>query len=499
MIKAEQDLREYLEKMGDYAEASKCLSLDMATVMPPNGFERHRRAMTRLSSELFALNTSPVLKALTEELMIPENFATLDEGMKYTVKRMNKEFIESSRIPAELHAKYVSEKALADRKWKEAKKAKDYSIFQDQLQKVLDLKKEITALKHPGEPIYNALLNECEEGMDIVTYDRLFGDLKESLIPLIKRILAAPEPDDSKFNRVYDLNHERAAQEYLLKYIGFDYDRGSTAETEHPFTSPFTLNDVRVTNHFHEDTAIRPMFSSIHEGGHAIFMQSVNPAFEGLPAEICSHAGLHESQSRFYENTLGHNINFWKPIYKDIQEIVPELSDVSLDEYNREINHVRNSFIRTCADEVTYCLHIIIRYEIEKEIFVNNVPASRLRDMWNEKMQEYLGITPPDDSLGILQDMHWANNYYGYFPTYLLGSIYDGMFLEALEKEMGPVDNILAEGRILDITKWLNEKIHVYGGTRTPRDTIMAVCNKEVSAKPLIDYFTKKYTKLYNL
>ena len=499
MIKAEEKLREYLDKMNDYAEASKCLSLDMATVMPSLGFERHRRALTRLSSELFAMRTSPELKALIDELMKPENLDTLDAGMKYTVRRMNREFIESSRIPAELHAKYVSEKALADRKWKEAKKAKDYTIFQDQLQKVIDLKKEITALKHPNVPIYNALLNECEEGMDIETYDRIFGDLKECLIPLIKKILAAPEPDDSKFVRAYDLNHERAAQEYLLKYIGFDYNRGSTAETEHPFTSAFTLNDVRVTNHFHEDTAIRPMFSSIHEGGHAIFMQNADPSFEGLPAETCEHAGLHESQSRFYENTLGHNINFWKPIYKDIQAIVPELSDVSLEEFNREINHVRNSFIRTCADEVTYCLHIIIRYELEKEIFVNNVPASRLRDMWNEKMEAYLGITPPDDSLGILQDMHWANNYYGYFPTYLLGSIYDGMFLQALERDMGPVDTILAEGKILDITKWLNEKIHVYGGTRTPHDTIMAICNCEVSAKPLCDYFTKKYTELYGL
>ena len=499
MIKAEEELRSYLAKMSDYAESAKCLSLDMSTIMPKKGFEKHRSALTRLSSELFNMNTSPSLKALVDELMKLENYKTLDAGMQYTVRRMNREFEEDSRVPAALHSQYVSEKALADKLWKEAKKAADYGIFKDQFQKVIDLKKEITSLKHPGEPIYNALLNECEEGMDIETYDRLFNDLKDTLIPLIKDILSKPEPDDSKFKVKYDLNHERKAQEYLLKYIGFDYDRGATLETEHPFTSAFSLNDVRVTNHFHEDTAIRPMFSSIHEGGHAIFMQNADPSFEGLPAETCEHAGLHESQSRFYENMLGHNINFWRPIYKDIREIVPEFKNVSLEEFNREINHVRNSFIRTCADEVTYCLHIIIRYELEKEMFVNNTPVERLRDMWNEKMHDYLGITPPDDSLGILQDMHWANNYYGYFPTYLLGSIYDGMFLNAVEAELGPVDAILAEGRILDITKWLNKKIHVYGGTRTPKDTIREVCHMEVSAKPLCDYFIKKYSKLYDI
>lgn len=499
MIKAEKELRDYFEKMGDYNQAAKMLSLDMSTNMPKEGFDRHRRALTRLSGELFAMNTAPELKALIEELSLPEHYTALSPEMKFSVSLMKREFTENSRIPAELHNDYVSEKALANKKWQEAKKAGDFELFKDQLQKVIDLKKEITAYKHPGEPIYDALLNEREEGMNAETYDKLFGELKEFLIPFIKEILSKPEPDDSKFNRIYDLNHERKAQEYLLKYIGFDYDRGTTAETEHPFTSAFSSKDVRITNHFHEDTAIRPMFSSIHEGGHAIFGQNVNPAFDGLPAENCRYAGLHESQSRFYENTLGHNINFWKPIYKDIQEIVPEFKDVSLEEFNREINHVKNSFIRTCADEVTYCLHIIIRYELEKEIFVNNVPVSNLRDMWNEKMREYLGITPPDDALGILQDMHWANNYYGYFPTYLLGSIYDGMFLEALERDLGDVDKVLADGRIMDITRWLNEKIHVYGSTRTPRDTIMEVCGKEVTAKPLCDYFKKKYTDIYKL
>ena len=209
--------------------------------------------------------------------------------------------------------------------------------------------------------------------------------------------------------------------------------------------------------------------------------------------------GLHESQSRFYENVLGRNKNFWLPIYKKLGELLPQFKEITLDEFYREINHVRNSFIRTEADELTYCFHIIIRYEIEKAIFRDGVEVEELPALWNKKMQEYLKITPANDAEGILQDMHWSGGSFGYFPSYLLGSIYDGMYLEQIEKELGSIDTILAEGRILEITKWLNEKIHRFGSTRTPKETLRAVCGKEVTAEPIIRYFKDKYTKVYGL
>lgn len=238
------------------------------------------------------------------------------------------------------------------------------------------------------------------------------------------------------------------------------------------------------------------MFSAIHEGGHAIFEQNVNPAYDNTVAGSCAYMGIHESQSRFYENILGRNRNFWVPIYEKLGALLPQFKEISLDDFYREINHVRNSFIRTEADEVTYCFHIIIRYEIEKAIFRDGVSVQELPALWNQKMQEYLHITPENDAEGILQDMHWSDGSFGYFPTYLLGSIYDGMYLEALEKELGSVDEILAKNHILDITKWLNEKIHWYGSTRTPREVIAAVVGKEVSAKPLMSYFIRKYTEI---
>jgi carboxypeptidase Taq len=209
--------------------------------------------------------------------------------------------------------------------------------------------------------------------------------------------------------------------------------------------------------------------------------------------------GIHESQSRFYENILGRSKNFWMPIYDKLGEYLPQFREIPLDDFYREINHVRNSFVRIEADEVTYCLHIILRYEMEQAIFRGHVPVEELPALWNKKMEEYLQITPENDSEGILQDIHWSDGSFGYFPTYLLGSIYDGMYLEAIEQELGSVDEILAAGEIFKITKWLNENIHWYGSTRTPKEVIEAVCGKEVSAEPLLRYFKKKYTEIYSL
>ena len=209
--------------------------------------------------------------------------------------------------------------------------------------------------------------------------------------------------------------------------------------------------------------------------------------------------GIHESQSRFFENILGRNINFWIPIYDKLGELLPTFKNISLEDFHREINHVRNSLIRVDADELTYCFHIIIRYEIEKEIFRNNIPVDELPTLWNKKMEEYLGITPSNDAEGILQDTHWSDGSFGYFPSYLLGTIYDGMYLETIESELGDVDTILNEGRILEITQWLNERIHHYGNTRTPKEVLKAVCGREVTSEPIIKYFKEKYGKIYGV
>lgn len=494
-----EQFQDYLKQIQRFEQIQTLLYWDMKGQMPKGGFEGHSDALTYFSTEQFKLETSPELKGFLEKLSQPEELNALDADWQFIVKRMKRELDRSERIPEEFFSAFVQAQAEAGQAWEEAKRASDFSIYAPHLQKMIDMTKQKCAYTDPDKEAYEALLNDYEEGMDSATIDRIFGELKEELIPLTQRILAAKQPDDSKFHGFYSADDQRKLQAYLLSYIGFDWDRGTVGESEHPFTLNFSSKDVRVTNHYYEDNPISSIFSAIHEGGHAIFEQNVNPKLDGTVGGSCYYMGVHESQSRFYENILGRSKSFWEPIYADVQRILPGLAGVSLDEFYHEINHVRASMIRTEADEVTYCFHIILRYELEKAIFYDGVSVEELPALWNAKMQEYLQITPANDAEGILQDMHWSDASFGYFPTYLLGSIYDGMFLEQLEKELGPVDALLGEGRIKEITRWLNDKIHRYGSTRLPKEVISGVCGKEITAKPLMRYFTEKYTKLYEL
>ena len=494
-----KSLQQYLEKMNRFNHVANLLYWDMRTGMPKGGFERHADAMTYFSTEAFQMGTSEELGNLLTDLFVPEENEKLDDKWKFVVKKMKEDYDRDKRIPKELYERYVRAQADSEHAWEDAKNTSDYAIFAPHLKEMITLTKEITAYTDPDKEVYDALLNQYEEGMDSATIDRIFGELKKELVPLVEQILAAKEPDDRKFHGSFDVDAQAKVQKMLLDYIGFSWEKGAVGTTEHPFTLNFSSKDVRITNHYYEDMPISAMFSAIHEGGHAIFEQNVNPEYDGTVAGSCRYMGLHESQSRFYENVLGRNKNFWLPIYEKLGELLPQFKEITLDEFYREINHVRNSFIRTEADELTYCFHIIIRYEIEKAIFRDGVEVEELPALWNKKMQEYLKITPANDAEGILQDMHWSGGSFGYFPSYLLGSIYDGMYLEQIEKELGSIDTILAEGRILEITKWLNGKIHRFGSTRTPKETLRAVCGKEVTAEPIICYFKDKYTKVYGL
>lgn len=488
-----EELQKYLEKMNRYNHVVTLLYWDMRTGMPKGGFEKHADAVAYFSTEQFQMSVAEELGSMLDALMVPEEYEQLDDTWKFIVKKMKTDFDKNKRIPTEVFEKYVRAQSEAERSWEEAKNKSDYSIFAPKLKEIIELTKEITAYQEPEKEIYDALLNQYEEGMDSAIIDRLFGELKEELVPLIAQVTANELPANPKFDCKFDVDAQEKVQKMLLDYIGFSWEKGAVGRTEHPFTLNFSSNDVRVTNHYYEDKPISSIFSAIHEGGHAIFEQNVNPMFNGTVAGSCCYMGIHESQSRFYENMLGRNKNFWIPIYEKLGDILPQFREISMEEFYKEINRVENSFIRTESDELTYGIHVILRYEMEKAIFRDNVDVNDLPALWNQKMQEYLGITPKNDAEGILQDMHWSGGSFGYFPSYLLGNIYDGMLREQVEKELGSIDTILAEGRILEITEWLNEKIHKYGSTRLPKDTILEVCGREVTAQPLIRYFKEKY------
>lgn len=499
MTDREKKFRMYLDRLANYKTVLMLLEWDLQTAAPEGGEQGLMDAISYVSTEQFRLLTDQSYGKLLEELAQPEEYEQLDEGLKVTVDRYRKDYEENQRIPEEFYAELVRTSTRSQRAWEKAKRASDYSMFCPWLQKMIDLKRQQYGYTNPGEEVYEAMLEDFEPGMDSKTIDRLFSELKEELLPLVKKIAEKTQPDSRKAEGKIDHDSQRHLQDFLLDYIGFSHEKGTTGESEHPFTTTISYGDVRVTNHFREDNAINAMFTAIHEGGHAIFEQNIRPEFAKTAVAEVNWMGLHESQSRFFENILGRNIHFWEPIYDKVCEFLPDLKKLTLEEFEREMNRVQCSMIRTDADEVTFAFHIILRYELERAIFQDQVKAEQLPELWNQKMRELLGITPENDAEGILQDVHWSDGSFGYFPSYLLGSIYDGMFLEAMEKELGSVDDILAQGRIKELTCWLNEKIHQNGSLYTSQEVLQRVCGSEVTALPLIRHFKKKYTKLYQL
>lgn len=494
-----EKFQKYWEKLEYYKHVTTQLQWDMQTQTPTKGYDNKVEVLTYFSSQAFQMQTCEEYGQLLKELLQEKELEKQDEAMQVTLKRAWKEYEENRRIPADFYEEMVRASSHSQKAWEEAKKKKDYSIFCPHLQKMIEYRRKLMEYTRPDMDVYDAMLDSFEEGMDSETIDRLFGELKEGLQPLLQEIAKKKKPDRNRFCGTYLKHSQQAFSTFLLEYIGYDREAGVMGESEHPFTIGFGPKDVRVTNHYCEEEAINAMFSIIHEGGHAIFEQGVDEKYEKTALTEINFLGLHESQSRFFENILGRNINFWRPIYKKLGEYLPQFQKIALEDFYREINYVTPGLIRINADEVSYSMHIILRYEIEKAIFREGVEAKDLPKLWNDKMEELLGVRPQNDAEGILQDTHWSDGSFGYFPTYALGNIFDGMFLEKLEEELGDVDIILAEGRIKEITAWLHEKIHKYGSLRTGKEVVEYVCGKSISAGPILKYFEEKYTKLYDL
>ncbi len=488
-----EDYKEKMKQLGYLKHATALMNWDLETTAPDGAKEKLTDVLTYFSTEAFKLSTSDEVYGLVNELSEPEEFDKLDDVMKFDISRTKRDLDKMRRLPADVYEEYVRITTKSGIVWQKAKQASNFSLYEKDLSDVIEIVKKYQSYVNPDKDVYDALIDQFEEGMTQEIIDRVFGDLRKELVPLVDEVTKRPQPDHSKFAFRVPVHVQKEVCRFLVEYMGMDMNRFSMGETEHPFTTSMNMDDVRVTNHYREDAFIEPIFSAIHEGGHAIFDQNVDHKYDNTAASDVSYMGLHESQSRFYENILGRNINFWKPIWPKMTEMIPELRDVTLDDFYSEINSVQKSYIRTEADELTYCLHVILRYEIEREIFKGTVTVKDLPEVWNKKMEELLGIIPRNDAEGVLQDMHWSDGSFGYFPSYLLGNIYDGMLLEAIEKDLGSIDDILAKGEIKKITKWLNENIHQYGATRLSKEVLEKVCGKELTAKPIIEYFKKKY------
>lgn len=491
-----QQFSKLLQEITYYNRGAVLCDWELKTGCPENSADGLMDTENYFQTKLFEVKTSDSTGKLLKTLQSEEYKDKLTKTEHETVERLLKDYEEQKRIPADFYEEYVSLKNKSQQVWERAKAEKDYESFEPYLAKIIEKTKKLCEYTNPGEEPYEVLLNKYEDGISTKMLDMLFEQMKEGLDRLIEEAGSICFPPKEQFEGDYRIRKQRELSCKLLEYIGFDMTRGMVAQSVHPFTTSLSKNDVRLTDNYVENDIVNAIFSIIHEGGHGIFEQNVDGQYEFTPFYSCEYMGIHESQSRFYENILGRNINFWKPIYDWIRELFPEYKEISVEEFYLHINRVECGPVRIHADDMTYGYHIIIRYELEKELFSGKLDTKELPKRWNELYQKYLGVTPKDDSEGVLQDTHWSGGNFGYFPTYLLGTIYDGMILTKIESDLGNVDEILADGRITEITKWLNEKIHRYGGSRKPKEMLEAVIGREVTAEDILMHFQKKLIDL---
>ncbi len=488
-------LTEQLRKLADINYASGLLQWDQEVYMPAKGAEMRARQLATLAGLAHETGTSIELGKLLNEL---QNSADQDEKQLRNVKEALRNYNDRSKYSTAFvmdMSKAVSESFQL---WQQAKKENNYSLFAPGLQKIIDLKlRECELLGYEDHP-YDALLNQFEPGMTTKQLVTLFADVRSQLVPFVKSIFEKAIIDDDFTRLHYPRNIQWDFGMELLKEMGFDFEAGRQDISSHPFTINFNSRDVRVTTRINEQDMCEMIWSCIHEGGHALYEQGLPFDDYGLPSGEYLSLGIHESQSRLWENNVGRSLSFWKKYYSRLQQLFPEqLKSVSTDHFYKAINKVEPSFIRTNADELTYHFHVMIRFELEVALMEGKINVSDLPASWNAKYREYLGIDVPDDTRGVLQDVHWSHGSFGYFPTYSIGSFYAAQFYNQADSEIDDLAMHIEKGNLQPLLEWLREKIHRHGRLYTSNELCRMVTGKDLDFNEFMAYARKKYTEIY--
>lgn len=495
------DFRKYVKKMRDYEEAVNLINWDLRTGAPKKGVPQRSEVLGTLATEMFRMSVSEqmatYLEALSGEDVLPE----LDLITRKTVEECKKNYDRSKSIPPEKFQAYVVLVSNSESAWETARENDDFSSFQPYLEKIVSYQKEFIEIWGYEGNKYNTLLDMYEPGLTVEKLDVIFADLRSQTIDLLRAIQQSGTHIETSFlTKYYDPAKQKEFSKYILKQMGYDFDAGRLDETAHPFANGLNPGDVRVTTRYNAYDFRSAIFGTIHEGGHGLYEQNVSTELIGTPLSTGTSMGIHESQSRFWENMVGRSFGFWERYYKDLVKVFPEsLENVALDQFYRGVNLVEPSLIRVEADELTYNLHIMIRYEIEKALINGELEVADLPRVWAEKYEEYLGITPPNDADGVLQDVHWSGGMFGYFPSYSLGNIYAAQFEHVIRKEIANYEALIREGNLKPIKDWLVEKIHRHGKLLTPAEILKQVTGEEINSKYLVAYLQTKFGAIYGL
>ena len=488
--------RDWIFQCSAYQMALAVIGIDKQTVAPPAGASYRDERSAYLAGELFSLETDPEIVSLLGELKDDPEVGAEDQR---AIALYYKNAMDSVLIPKE---EFVAFQKLCDESfdaWIQAKSKADYRIFEPYLKRVIEGKKRLYGYRKSEKSIYNQMLDDFEPGMTEEKYDAFFRSLKERLIPLIRKVKEKKQIPSDFLHQKFSVDEQKKFMQELLAYLHFDSSWGYQNESEHPFTSWTCENDCRTTTKYIENEPVNAILSTVHEVGHAYYEHNIDPKYDGMILSDGVSSGMHESQSRLCENNLGRSRAFWEYHYPRFQRHFPnELGNISLDEFYRAVNLSEPSFVRTEADELTYPLHIVIRYEIEKGLFNGTISTENLDQTWNAKYKEYLGLDVPNDRVGILQDVHWSDGSFGYFPTYALGTAFAAQFMHAMRKDLD-VDSLLQNNRYDTIMQWLKEHVQHYGCLYDAGEIIKRATGEEFNVKYFLDYIEEKYTKLYAL
>lgn len=478
------------------ASAATVLHWDQETYMPPKGAE-HRANQTsliaRMTHEQF---TDPKVGGLIAEV----ESSKPGGDAEVNVRELRRSYDRATKIPAALVEEQTKTAVLGHRAWIDARKKSDFGLFKPWLAKMLDLKlQEARCVGYTTTP-YDALLDEFEPHETTTNLKRVFESLRDPLIELVGRIKSSPKqaPVEILERKYPAALQERLARE-AAKQVGFDFDAGRLDTSVHPFCTDIGPGDIRMTTRYDESYFGDAFFGVLHETGHALYDQGFIPEHWGTPLGQAVSLGIHESQSRMWENLVGRSKAFWQFFFPKAQAAFDHLKDVTLDQWHFAINDVRPSFIRTESDETTYNLHILLRFELEQALLTGDLNVDDVPGAWDEKMRKYFGLTPPDAAKGCLQDTHWSGGAFGYFPTYTLGNLYAAQFFEQARKDLGDLDKSFSAGDFAGLLNWLRNNIHQHGKRYTASELVKRICGRELTSEPLLNHLRRNASELYGV
>lgn len=495
-MSALQALKTKLADINALEAAGAVLDWDQQTYMPPKAVEaraRHASVLGRLAHEMW---TSDELQTLLGRAEAEAEPGSVDAALVRIVRR---ETSLKTKIPAQLVERKAQLAALGHEVWVEARAASDFGKFAPTLAEMVDIVREEANCLGVGDSIYDPLLDQYEEGSTAADVRTMFETIKQPTVDLVRAIRETnTQPDTGRLIGEWD---QGRASEFTLKVvqaIGFDLQRGRQDVAPHPFCTNFSVNDVRLTTRFKPYIG-SAIFGSLHEAGHGMYEQGSPEEWDGTPLAGGVSLGVHESQSRLWENIVGRSRAFWEHFLPSLQGSFPELDHYNLDSFYAAVNKVEPSLIRVEADELTYNLHILLRFEIELGMLEGTLAIKDLPEAWNEKMREYLGIVPPNDAQGCLQDVHWSGGSIGYFPTYSMGNLLSYQIWARLQQDIPNTDELMAKGHFAPIFDWLRERIYAQGSRYTPKDLVVRVTGKPMGADDWMSGMKSKYSALYRL